>query len=230
MSAAAAKERLLADYERALTQQLNEAFNDISAEFLQMKLRDFLALSAVPRSSSASSAGTAAAALPQTPKTASRRTNRAASDLARASITATPLAAPPNAKSTPSARNRRALMTPRAFNPLLPETPANYAQNIAAKRPRLTIKAASATPAKSKAVDGSGGEEEIVQFQLQSGKVVDVDFSRSPQSALAEAQLMESADALQEVKAKIETYASHFMQYLKFFKKLQPASTQNKKK
>lgn len=226
MSAAAAKERLLADYERALTQQLNEAFNDISAEFLQMKLRDFLALSAVPRSSSASSA----AALPQTPKTASRRTNRAASDLARASITATPLAAPPNAKSTPSARNRRALMTPRAFNPLLPETPANYAQNIAAKRPRLTIKAASATPAKSKAVDGSGGEEEIVQFQLQSGKVVDVDFSRSPQSALAEAQLMESADALQEVKAKIETYASHFMQYLKFFKKLQPASTQNKKK
>lgn len=226
MSAAAAKERLLADYEQALTQQLNEAFNDISAEFLQMKLRDFLALSAVPRSSSASSA----AALPQTPKTASRRTNRAASDLARASITATPLAAPPNAKSTPSARNRRALMTPRAFNPLLPETPANYAQNIAAKRPRLTIKAASATPAKSKAVDGSGGEEEIVQFQLQSGKVVDVDFSRSPQSALAEAQLMESADALQEVKAKIETYASHFMQYLKFFKKLQPASTQNKKK
>ena len=61
----------------------------------------------------------------------------------------------------------------------------------------------------------------IVQFQLQDGQVVDVDFSRSPKSALAEANLIGS-EAIGEVKAKIETYANQFMQYLKFFKKFKP--------
>ena len=63
---------------------------------------------------------------------------------------------------------------------------------------------------------------DIVQFQLTNGSLVDVDFSRSPQSALQQANLIGS-EAIGEVKAKIETYANHFMQYLKFFKKFKPA-------
>ena len=203
----ATKERLKNDFERALTKKLDEAFSQFPPEILQMKLRDFLALAAIPQGKTHSSD----LSLPETPKTATRRSNRQ-TDFS--SITATPSAPNSSIKATPGTRSRKALMTPQAFNPLLPQTPANYAQDLAAKRPRLTIKAA--TPA------AKPQGEEIVQFQLNSGKFVDVDFSLPPESALADAQLMESADALQEVKAKIETYASHFMQYLKFFKKLQP--------
>ncbi len=197
------KERLQKDFERALTSKLDEALKEFPAEFLNMKLRDFLALASIPKFTTDSYD-----APPETPKTAAMRSNRHPEH----SLTATSSAS--TIKATPGTRGRKVLMTPQAFNPLLPQTPANYAQNIAAKRPRLTIKAA--TPAKG------ASEEEIVQFQLNSGKIVDVDFSKAPEAALADAQLMESADALQEVKAKIETYASHFMQYLKFFKKLQP--------
>ena len=66
----------------------------------------------------------------------------------------------------------------------------------------------------------SGGG--IVQFQLDDGKVIDVDFSRSPKSALQEANLLGS-ESIGEVKAKIENYANQFMQYLKFFKKFKPS-------
>ena len=61
----------------------------------------------------------------------------------------------------------------------------------------------------------------IVQFQLDDGKIVDVDFSRSPKSAFQDANLLGSA-AYGEVQTKIETYANQFVQFLKFFKKFKP--------
>ena len=224
------------ELKRALEAKLIECLQELPRDLLQMKMRDFLLLSQlesnslVPASSAKKRSASSSSAsslfldssrpsvdfcLPETPKTA---TKRRANHHDSISHSATP--------SVRQSARKAALMTPRAFNPLLPQTPANHAANIASKRPRLTIIKSSATPAKP----GNNNEnhepnDEIVQFQLQSGKVVDVDFSRSPRSALAEANLMESADALQEVKAKIETYASHFMQYLKFFKKLQPTKS-----
>jgi hypothetical protein len=204
------RERLTNDFERALSKTLDEALAQFPPEISEMKLRDFLALAFIPQTTFSSEF-----CPPETPKTAMRRSNRKSELL---SMTATPSTAAAAAtasavKATPVTRTRKALMTPQVFNPLLPQTPANYV--AAAKRPRLTIKAA--TPAK--ASGAAVGDEEIVQFQLNSGKIVDLDFSQSPESALAG---MESTDALQEVKAKIEMYASHFMQYLKFFKKLEP--------
>jgi hypothetical protein len=90
------------------------------------------------------------------------------------------------------------------------QTPRNkQAQKQISQTPRAQIIQQAASP---------GTSTGIVQFQLQDGKFVDVDFSRSPQSALQEV----GSEAIGEVRAKIETYANQFMQYMKFFKKFKP--------
>ena len=115
---ATTKDRLKNDFEHALTKKLDEAFSQFPPEILQMKLRDFLALAAIPQGKTHSSD----LSLPETPKTATRRSNRQ-TDFS--SITATPSAPNSSIKATPGTRSRKALMTPQAFNPLLPQTPAN---------------------------------------------------------------------------------------------------------
>jgi len=184
--------------------------------------------------------------VPETPKTATRRSIRHSqrnfNDMYNESVLAgTPsrsrhprasfstLTTPNRTQVSPHTPLKFPPMTPFSFEPLATHPPSTT------KRARLTIakpqyhQAPQAianppyhpTQQASAQSRPSAAEPEIVQFQLNNGHVVDVDFSRSPQSALADANLLTS-EAIGEVKAKIETYANQFMQYLKFFKKFKP--------
>lgn len=102
------------------------------------------------------------------------------------------------------------------------QTPARNVSKTPFTATKNTAKTTTTNTSSTSAMNVDENDDKgIVQFQLRDGNVVDVDFSRSPRSALQSANLLGS-EAIGEVKAKIETYATQFMQYLKFFKKLKP--------
>lgn len=224
----------VADFETALRSQLHSQFlSQLPPAFLKMRVGEFLQLAGMPSGLSDGAGRLGGSQAAETPKTGSRRSTRivTAPSTTFSSITksvkkrlfafATPSKGPAprgTAPSTPAAQTphltiKSSVMKPQAFaHAHSPSRRPNHHQTPRASQmtPR-TAAAAAPTPA--------GG---IVQFQLDDGKLVDVDFSRSPKSALQDANLLGS-EAIGEVKAKIETYANQFMQYLKFFKKFKPS-------
>lgn len=229
-----------AEFEVALRAHLHSKFlQTLPPHFLKLRVREFLQLATLQPANSVDSLGG------ETPRTATRRSVRQGTISALSSITksvkrslfslATPSKPPKSSvASTPS--NHAAVppqtphhMTikstiktagasvskPHANSPSrrhASQTPRSRHKQVPAQTPRSQTIHQAASP---------GTSTGIVQFQLHDGQIVDVDFSRSPQSALQEANLLGS-EAIGEVKAKIETYANQFMQYIKFFKKFKP--------
>lgn len=230
------------EFETALRAHLNSKFlSQLPPQLLKMRVGDFLQLASVVSSSDSRDKENYG----ETPRTATRRSVRQSATSTLASITKTvkrslfSLTTP--SKQQPSTRSNSLLpatpsiaQTPhltikskppasavpssasvvKAHGPIS-HTPSKRYKQLP-PQPQQTPKTQTALRPTSPATSTG-----IVQFQLQDGQVIDVDFSRSPKSALTEANLIGS-EAIGEVKAKIETYANQFMQYLKFFKKFKP--------
>ena len=228
-----------ADFETTLRAQLHTQFlSQLPPALLKMRVGDFIQLAAVGDKENCDAS---LSSVEETPKTATRRSTRSTAASTLASITKTvqkrlfPFATA-NVISTPAPQTphltiksgasvaKPQLSVMRGGNTSVMRTSVHTqsttkVQNLPLKTPSRRA-AVSETPraATNPPATPSGG---IVQFQLDDGKVIDVDFSRSPKSALQEANLLGS-EAIGEVKAKIENYANQFMQYLKFFKKFKP--------
>lgn len=203
-----------AEFEKALRSHLNTKFlNEFPPEFLKMRVGEFLQLISVQQQNRVEL---------ETPRTATRRSVRQQQQQhtgVLSSITKSvkrtlfPLRTPSKKitePATPSAQTPH--LTIKPTHNTIPNTTTTPSKRV---KPSQTPRNQPTTSAASPSTTG------IVQFQLDDGKVIDVDFSRSPKSALQEANLLGS-EAIGEVKAKIETYANQFMQYLKFFKKFKP--------
>lgn len=215
------------EFETALRSHLHSKFfNQLPPEFLKMRVCDFLQLAAVIDDKENCS-------VVETPKTATRRSVRHTATSTLASITKT-VKRSLFSLTTPSKSNRIPLPPPQTQTPHLtikssavkrqpstasvskPSGPISHTPSKRYKQLQQTPKSQTNLQPASPATSTG-----IIQFQLQDGQVIDVDFSRSPKSALTDANLIGS-EAIGEVKAKIETYANQFMQYLKFFKKFKP--------
>ena len=201
------------DFEAALRAQLHAQFlGQLPPSFLKLRVGEFLLLAGVDKATHFLAA--------ETPKTATRRSTRVSAAIS--SITdgvkkrlfafATPSKGAP-LERTPHLTIKSSASVAKA------QAVAHTPSRRTAQTPRSTVPQSSRVPA---AQPVPSTPSTLVQFQLDDGKLVDVDFSRSPESALQEANLLGS-ESIGEVKAKIETYANQFMQYLKFFKKFKPS-------
>lgn len=225
-----------ADFETALRSQLHsQFFSQLPSDFLQMRVGDFLQLAGMPLASSkASFTINSHQNYAETPKTATRRSTRT-------------VTAPSTFSSiTKSVKKRLFAFATPSKGPAAPSTPhltikSSAAPGASVTKPQTATRTVTHSPSRRSAPSQTPRTSQtprfsqtpraaqtpatttgIVQFQLDDGKLVDVDFSRSPKSALQDANLLGS-EAIGEVKAKIETYANQFMQYLKFFKKFKPS-------
>lgn len=209
------------DFEVALRAHLNAKFlHQFPPEFLKMRVGEFLELAAVGSEGGKANFGDFGSL--ETPRTATRRSTRQHGQQPGSAIissitksvkrtlfpAAVPLKTPSKVPSTPSAAPT-------------PQLTIKTVQRTAIKPAMSTTSTKRAKVSADKPPESPNTSTGIVQFQLNDGKVIDVDFSRSPKSALQDANLL-GTEAIGEVKAKIETYANQFMQYLKFFKKFKP--------
>jgi hypothetical protein len=231
------------EFERALRAQIETNFiKQMPAGFMNMRVREFCGFVAAQKLDNFS--------LSETPKTTTRlrSSNRQQNSVVKSSASRKlfPQSSNPNSlsnsnsNSTPSS-SKYSLQPPSTPQFSHPQTPHHITikssvmkstqQRTLQRRNNGAHQLLSKTPSKQSArkqqqkenfessADPNTG---IVQFQLNDGNFIDVDFSRSPKSALEQANLLGS-EAIGEVKAKIETYANQFMQYLKFFKKFKPS-------
>ena len=205
------------DFEVALRAELNSKFlAHLPKEFLKMRVGDFLQLASVNGNSSSSSNNLDL----ETPRTAIRRSVRRQQNDSSTMSTLMSITKsvkrtlfPLSSSSTPSK------LKPQIVTTQTPSVTVKRSSSVAMdqKTPSKRSSKVSRTPQVVAAPSSPG----IVQFQLDDGKIVDVDFSRSPKSAFQDANLLGSA-AYGEVQTKIETYANQFVQFLKFFKKFKP--------
>lgn len=228
------------EFETALRSHLHSKFlSQLPPHFLKIRVGDFLQLAGVEDKENFNYHQMG---IETTPKTATRRSLRQSANSTLATITKTVKRSLFSlTTSTPSKQPtlKSHQLVPKTPSVPPPQTPHLTIKSSTAKQPPISVVKPhgpiSHTPSKrykqlppsqtpktqttqSSLTSPATG---IVQFQLQDGQVIDVDFSRSPKSALTHANLIGS-EAIGEVKAKIETYANQFMQYLKFFKKFKP--------
>lgn len=209
------------EFEIALRAHLQSKFlNQFPPEFLKMRVGEFLQLATIQRTRKRNDHFYDNFVL-ETPKTATRKSVRQQQNQISTTLSSIsksvkrnlfPLTTPSKSSQVPSASTPhltiKSVKKPQSeMKPL-----KSNVKSIVKQQPFKSFNHQINSPS----TPSSTG---IVQFQLDDGKVVDLDFSRSPESTL---QVLGN-DALGEVKAKIETYTNQFMKYLKFFKKFKPS-------